>query len=554
MLLVLLIGGVAFYLLVYRKPDSDGLGMFGGGGAIPTTSKVMTLRSARQAAALSLSNGGPLGRQRNVVVNNAFSIPFDDGGDVANEDDAVVAAAAAAAGYLLVTIDDDNDAPGQVDADDGGLPMEDDDATYDMPGAAASSAPITRVFGSASAAAAPLPDYHPTESQVRVIQGGDGAAQCYQNVDNTPWDGEVQIGSRDYQNARSITMVRGHGNNAVPTARSTNNRSASTSSKTPEGYENGIVASKTMRRDGNINGSANPNRTASTNSITLANYENVPTLRKTGRRRGDSSSDATNNNMQEESDDEVLPAVPKKARQTELQQQDRNTSGSDNRTGSNTLERYENVPTLRKTVVRRGKSSSIASDDDEVQLADAFPSLALPASQGRTAEHQPSHTSESNAHDPSTDDDLDDYEVVEVQKFSAQTRQHRPGCKCGGRACKLDAVWWCATCGSEAGVKCTAAEAEACELKHRTMRVLTLRQQPGMLADAIAGYGARMHSAPNDDAATWAAGGGDDAPQMYSAPTDAGETYDGFDPVRGDARMYSQPNENAQTYCAVTDA
>jgi hypothetical protein len=476
---LLLIAGVAFYLLIYRKADSDGLGMFGGGGGAIPTSKTMTLRSARQATALSHSKVGTLGRQRNVVVNNAFSIPFDDGGDVANDDDAVVAAAAAAAGYLLVTIDADD----EVGTDTSNR------------------------------------DYDPA--------GEGGPAQFYQNVDNTPWVGKVQEGPRDYENAPSTTLLLG--------------------------------------KDG-----TSTNRTGNTSSNTLVKYENVPTLRKTVRHGGGNPGDE---------------------------------SARTASTSSNTLEMHTTIPTMRKTVVRRGRGSSDGANS--MQSNDNEMPPALPK-EGRIADLQTSNTNDYTTHDPSTDEDLDDYEVVEVQKLpeakaslegyegpppplissgdveaikrdasiekhllaSKQTeevrkmRKHRAGCKCGGHACKLEPVWWCATCGSEATATLTAAEAEACELKHQSLRVMTLRQNPQMMTKFDGGDSdgdgadgeARMYSAPNNAAATYAAGGGGDAPQMYSAPTDAGETYDGIEPVRGDARMYSQPTAVGQMYAGATDA
>jgi hypothetical protein len=225
-------------------------------------------------------------------------------------------------------------------------------------------------------------------------------------------------------------------------------------------------------------------------------------------------------------------------------------------TSSNTLKRYENVPTLRKTV-RRGRNDL-----------------------------------------PSTDVELESYEVVEVQKIpqpepegcesmeARKTRKHKPNCKCGGRSCKLEHVWWCTICGSEAAATFTLADAEACELNHRTLQMSILRRPAedmemyteaaedeavgdggggggdvGADADADAGNsdGAvhdgepRMYSEPNGAMQTYAAVVDDDAPQMYSAPTDVGEAYDGIQPVNGEARMYSQPIEVGQVYTGATD-
>jgi hypothetical protein len=371
-----------------------------------------------------------LGRQRNVVINNAFSIPFDDAGDAANDDDAVVAAAAAAAGYVLVTTTDD-----------------------DEPGAGTT-----------------IPDYDPAEVGVEGRQEeereGEDAAQYYQNVDIMPWEGAVLEGPRDYENAPSTTMLAGNGR-VVPAATS---------------------------------------RTASTSS--------TATLRKTSM-------------------------------------------------SSNTIERYENVPVLRKTVRRAGNTRP--AKVVAMHTEDAAPSTVIPKKTSGGMEMVPPGTA---------DEQPEGYEFVEVRK----TRTHLPGCKCGGRACKLEPVWWCEVCGSVATAALTFAGAEACELNHRTLDASTMRQQPAdggmeMYAEAeddeadVSGNGSgggvggggsagiepRMYSQPNDAGQTYADGAEDDAPQMYSAPTDAGETYDGIEPVNEGARMYSQPTEGGQVYTSASD-
>jgi hypothetical protein len=102
-----------------------------------------------------------LGRQRCVVVNNVFSIPFDDAGDAANDDDVVVAAAAAASGYLLVAGD------------------------------------------------------YREESGVGAEEVG--LAPDYQNVDSTTWEGAVLQGPRDYENAPRTSVAVGKGS-VAPTA------------------------------------------------------------------------------------------------------------------------------------------------------------------------------------------------------------------------------------------------------------------------------------------------------------------------------------------------
>ena len=208
LVLVLLIGGVAFYLLVYLpKRNSYSVGSRNGRAIIPTT-KVMTLRSSQSHSREALrrqenlvvndafSIPSSLGRPRNVVVDNAFSIPFDDAGDAANADDAVVAAAALAAGYVLVVGDDKGVAT--VSAGNG------EDVDYAMPDPAAKHALPTTASG-----ATPLAEYEqpkPTDS-LNVVDADpfvDAASHIYQNEDSRPWDGEeMQDGSHDYENSRN---------------------------------------------------------------------------------------------------------------------------------------------------------------------------------------------------------------------------------------------------------------------------------------------------------------------------------------------------------------
>ena len=212
LVLVLLIGGVAFYMLVYLpKRNAYSVGSRNRRATIPTT-KVMTLRSSQSHSREALMRQEnvvvndafliplSLGRPRNVVVDNAFSIPFDDAGDAANADDAVVAAAALAAGYLLVVGDDNSVSAGEHDE-------------YDMPDAEAKRALPTTASG-----ATPLEEYKqpkPTDSISAVDPDAvvDAASHVYQNEDSRPWDGEeMQDGAHDYVNARStfitcITLV-----------------------------------------------------------------------------------------------------------------------------------------------------------------------------------------------------------------------------------------------------------------------------------------------------------------------------------------------------------
>jgi hypothetical protein len=176
-------------------------------------------------AVASNPNVGALGRQRNVVVNNAFSIPFDDDGDIANTD-AVVAAAAAAAGFTLVNPDTSTSSADGV----GYL-----------------------IVISGPSAATSNPDYDLSRVGGEVEE--EDPAHDYQNVDNRSWDGKVQEGPRDYENAPSTIMVAGGDGTSIP-------RTTSTSSNALVPYENVFKGSQT---------SVEAARDASTSSSTLTN-------------------------------------------------------------------------------------------------------------------------------------------------------------------------------------------------------------------------------------------------------------------------------------------
>jgi hypothetical protein len=335
-----------------------------------------------------------------VVVNNAFSIPFDDGGDVANEDDAVVAAAAAAAGYLLVTSkEDDEHGPG---------------------------------------AGTPHPDSDPVRVGVGKKKNNNNnkkdPVKGYENVDNKPWKGKVLRGLRDYENAPSSAVSRGKTDCST-------NRTASTSSNTQGGYENVFTSGKTVRRGVNSPGFV-ANKSGSVDVIA------PPQLPPTDSE--DDSDDEDDFNYHDNVDlAEIVPVGKTVRRGGNTANAGRTAS-----TSSTTLEKYENVLTVQKTVHRKKRTSDGTSGA---------------AGDGKT-------------------------------------RKHRPGCKCGGRACKLVPVWWCATCGSGAAPKSTAAEAEACELGHQMLQASVQRQHPEMCikADTGAAVGAgEMYSAPNNTAQTY---------------------------------------------------
>jgi hypothetical protein len=376
-LLLLLLAGVCGYFWYRRrtnqqhKDDADqAIAALDGGGMVEMMDNPLsTLRRKKVTPnpAEMQNNAGLLGRQRHVVVNNAFSIPFDDAGDTANDDDAVLAAAASASGHVLVT---------STDGDE-------------------SSAPIA------------LPDYDPAGA------GEVDAAQHYQNVDNTPWEGAVMQGPRDYENAPSTTVDVSRGKRGG--VRTATNRTTSTSSTVT------VVAtpSRTTSTSSTVTVVATPSRTTSTSSTKTV-------------------------------------ATPS-----------RTTS-----TSSNTLERYENVPVFRKTV-RRGEKTS----PRKAATVRAEDGVLPPVPKKSTAKDQQSADEESDAYEAVevqtlSQPESEGYEVVEVRK----TRTHLPGCKCGGDACKLAPVWWCDVCGSEATGTFTMAEAEACEFNHRTLQVSALRR------------------------------------------------------------------------------
>jgi hypothetical protein len=372
-----------------------------------------------------------------VVVNNAFSIPFDDGGDVANEDDAVVAAAAAA-GFTLVV-------------------SEPDTSTSSSDATGVGYLTVT----SAPSAAASNPDYDLSRVGDEVEE--EDPAHDYQNVDNGSWDGKVQEGPRDYENAPSTTMVPGKDGSCTVLATS-NHRTTSTSSNALAPYENVFKGSQT---------SVDAARNASTSSSALEKSGNVPVFLKTvhhGSNPGPNKSGPVGGGGSK-TNVGAPPMLPPDSDDDGNADDDINDyhdnagqfvgdgtravggGGDNDGTSSSDAENYENIPVARKTV-RRNKT----------------------------------------------------------------TRKHLPGCMCGVRACKLEPVWWCTTCGSEEAPKFTAAESEACELEHRMLQASVQRQHPEMCTKADNGAG--------DGESGDAVGAvGDDDARMYSAPTGAGQTY-----------------------------
>jgi hypothetical protein len=211
-----------------------------------------TLMPRRKAANASSSASPPLHTKvslgRHLVVNDLFSIPFDDGGRTANVGDAALANAATASGHLLTLNDGKPDAATsapdemgdnplrrnittrrdtavQDGAKENWFPLMVEPPTFELLRDRRCADPPTHEFivpnhgaGDEDEGDAEI-DYHDNAHLFACddagVDAGAGAndheeevaAHEYQNVDNTPWEGAVLQGPREYGNAPSNTVL-----------------------------------------------------------------------------------------------------------------------------------------------------------------------------------------------------------------------------------------------------------------------------------------------------------------------------------------------------------
>lgn len=277
--------GVGILFIVRRKPDRSHPKRAArrAGGSIPAM-RSLTLQSIRYAGTFSRPGMGTLGtgRQRsqtlNVVVNKAFSIPFDDDGDGAYDEKAVVnaAAAAAAVGYVLIVTDDAGEST-EVHTDDAndelptlpdyvsGDPFDEDEAAAHFYQNEQTDDPPSGGHRSRS---------HSYENAPTLTLRRDDAAHFYQNEDAavTLPDEDLHNGRHSYENTTLRRDVD---------IRSGDTRTASTSSTVRKGYRAHSADHKTLRRGADV---IDGSRSASKSSKTLRKCADDTTLRKHGHR------------------------------------------------------------------------------------------------------------------------------------------------------------------------------------------------------------------------------------------------------------------------------